>query len=181
MCSSDLSFIEAHTNLLFAQSYQLDPQGAASRLADAKAFGHLVSLHARAFGQWQVTAREDRPLRIGLVSGDFRQHPVGHFLEAVLPQLAALPAPGLQLFAYSNSLQADPLTARLRTACQGWCDVAGLSDERLARQIHDDRIDILVDLSGHTGHGRLPVFAWKAAPVQVTWLGYWAKIGRAHV
>jgi predicted O-linked N-acetylglucosamine transferase (SPINDLY family) len=55
--------------------------------------------------------------------------------------------------------------------------VVQLSDEALAHQIHDDKIDILFDLSGHTAHNRLPVFAWKPAPIQVTWMGYFATTG----
>ena len=57
----------------------------------------------------------------------------------------------------------------------------GISDDRLAQLIHEEGIDILIDLSGHTGDNRLPMFAWKPAPVQVTWLGYFATTGVAAI
>ncbi|MFI4940487.1 MAG: peptide-binding protein, partial [Burkholderiales bacterium] len=72
---------------------------------------------------------------------------------------------------------ADALTERIKACCHGWHSAAGLSDARLAQLIRDDSIDILIDLSGHTAHNRLPMFAWKPAPVQASWLGYFATTG----
>jgi predicted O-linked N-acetylglucosamine transferase (SPINDLY family) len=63
----------------------------------------------------------------------------------------------------------------------GWHSLAGLTDEAAAHRIHRDGIHVLVDLSGHTVHNRLPVFAWRPAPVQVTWLGYFATTGLAEM
>ena len=71
----------------------------------------------------------------------------------------------------------DDLTHRLQAAASEWRDVIGLSDQRLAEQIRADRIDILFDLAGHTGHNRLLVFARKPAPIQVTWAGYVGTTG----
>ena len=114
------------------------------------------------------------PLRIGLVSGDFRTHPVGFFLEGILANLN--PA-RVELVAYSMSPQEDELTARLRPCFVAWNIIVGLSDEVAARKIHDDGIHILIDLTGHTASNRLPMFALKPAPVQVSWLGYFATTG----
>src|SRR5262249_45694307 len=83
----------------------------------------------------------------------------------------------LDLYGYHNSRNEDEVTARIRSACRGWCTAAGLSDEDLAYRIRAEAIDILIDLSGHTSGNRLPMFARKPAPVQVTWLGYWATTG----
>lgn len=120
------------------------------------------------------TRDPERPLRIGFVSGDLREHAVAYFME---PMLAALGQRGLNLTAYSNRAHEDTVSVRLRQLVHGWHKVAGWSDARLAGQIQADRIDILVDLSGHTADNRLPVFALRPAPVQVTWLGYSGTTG----
>jgi predicted O-linked N-acetylglucosamine transferase (SPINDLY family) len=69
------------------------------------------------------------------------------------------------------------MTARLRTCAAEWHEVRDVSDEELARRIREDRIDILFDLAGHTPGNRLPVFARKPAPVQITWLDYVGTTG----
>ena len=109
------------------------------------------------------------PLRVGYVSADFREHPVGRF---ILPVLRAHDRTRFQIVCYSDVLQADALTAEARRHCTEWHDVAGLTDEVLTQRIRADRIDVLVDLAGHMGLQRLMVFARRAAPVQVTYLGY---------
>jgi predicted O-linked N-acetylglucosamine transferase (SPINDLY family) len=120
------------------------------------------------------TPDPDRPLRIGFVSGDFRRHPVGYFLEDVL---ASLPKTSLQLVAYANQVREDEVTDRLRPHFDFWRNIRSLNDDEAAAQIRADGIDILVDLSGHTKANRLLVFARKPAPVQVTYLGYFTSTG----
>lgn len=110
-----------------------------------------------------------RRLRVGYVSGDLRDHPVAHFLE---PVLARHDPAELEVFCYSNNARADAATQRLKARVAAWRDIFGLGDARVFELIGADGIDILVDLSGHTGFNRLPVFARKPAPVQVSWLGY---------
>jgi predicted O-linked N-acetylglucosamine transferase (SPINDLY family) len=82
-----------------------------------------------------------------------------------------------ETFCYSDRQSADELTARFRNAATHWRDTFGLGSEFLAERIRADRIDILFDLTGHTGNNRLLVFARKPAPVQVTWLGYEGTTG----
>ena len=111
----------------------------------------------------------DRPLRIGYVSADFKQHSVAHFIE---PVLAAHDKNKFDVFCYSNALLSDEVTDRIQKSCAHWRVIANQPDEVVAQKIRDDGIDILVDLAGHTPENRLMVFARKPAPVQVTWLGY---------
>jgi predicted O-linked N-acetylglucosamine transferase (SPINDLY family) len=110
-----------------------------------------------------------RPLRVGYLSPDFREHAVAHFIE---PVLAAHDRAAFELFCYSHHTAVDAVTRRLQSLVPNWRSIVGMSDDDAARMIRDDRIDILVDLAGHTGLGRLPVFARRPAPVQATWLGY---------
>ena len=170
----------ARSNLLFAHNYQAD-QPAAKLLDEARQFGALVARQARPFTDWRNTPDPGRCLRVGLVSADLRNHAVGFFLEGMLAALAAKAAGSLQLIAYPCDPRRDELTARIKSACHGWRPAAGLTDEALARQIRDDGIDILIDLAGHTAHNRLPMFAWKPAPVQLSWLGYFATTGVAQI
>src|SRR5882672_9882366 len=111
----------------------------------------------------------ERRLRVGYVSGDFRHHSVAQFFE---PVLARHDRGAFEIFCYHNLLRADETTERLRRSADSWCEIASLGDAEVADRVRADRIDILVDLSGHTKFNRLLVFARRPAPVQLTWLGY---------
>lgn len=116
-----------------------------------------------------------RELRVGFVSGDLFNHAVASYLAPTVHHLAD--DPGLSLHFYSNHLIEDDITAALRAKADTWTDVTVLDDDAFAARIRRDRIDILVDLSGHTGRNRLPAFARKPAPIQVAWIGYPATTG----
>lgn len=120
-----------------------------------------------------------KPLRVGLVSADLREHPVGYFLESTLEKIRsnAILSPQLTLIAYHNQAMQDDTTFRLHEYFDAWYRTDGWTDERFLEQVKRDKIDILIDLSGHTRGHRLPVFAKKAAPLQVSWLGYWGSTG----
>ena len=172
---------DAHSTLLFLHNY-LDEESAYELLEEAKRYGNLVAQKAcRPYTTWNNVLNPDRCLRIGLVSGDFRKHPVGFFLEGVLSALKDNAADRLTLFAYSNSFHNDALTEKFKTTCDNWHSLLGISDESVCERIREDGIDILIDVSGHTLYSRLPMFAWKPAPVQVTWLGYFATTGVAAI
>jgi protein O-GlcNAc transferase len=111
----------------------------------------------------------DRRLRIGYVSADFREHSVGFFLVSLFENHDPRE---VEIFAYSDAPLTDDMTQRFRTAAHHWQDTGPLDTDQLAAQIRADQIDILIDLSGHAGGSRLPVFAHKPAPVQITYLGY---------
>ncbi|MHB8624342.1 MAG: O-linked N-acetylglucosamine transferase family protein [Sulfuricaulis sp.] len=100
----------------------------------------------------------DKRLRVGYVSSDFRQHAVANYVE---PVLRHYDRDRFQVFCYSNHEREDEVTCRIQTYIDCWRSVVHLSDEQAARQIMGDKIDILVDLNGHTGHNRLLVFARK--------------------
>jgi predicted O-linked N-acetylglucosamine transferase (SPINDLY family) len=119
-----------------------------------------------------------RRLQVGYVSGDFRVHSVASFIE---PVLACHDHRAFEVFCYYNFPRADAVTLRLKAHADYWRDVRALEDEALVRQVRADAIDILVDLSGHTGNNRLALFAAKAAPVQVAYLGYAATTGLTTV
>ncbi len=119
-----------------------------------------------------------RRLRIGYVSGDFYQHSAMLFL---LPVLTRHDSRHYETFAYSNVFRPDQVTETVKGAVAHWRPIQGLSDDAAAALVHADRIDIVVDLAGHTDSNRLPVFARKPAPVQVSWLGYPATTGLAEI
>ena len=81
------------------------------------------------------------------------------------------------LFAYSNSEAEDDLTERIKPSFRQWKQIIGYSDDRASEQIYNDSLHILVDLSGHTGANRLPLFAYRPAPIQISWLGYCGTTG----
>jgi protein O-GlcNAc transferase len=111
-----------------------------------------------------------RPLRLGLVSGDFhRQHPVNLFM---LPLLEQLDPHQVTVTVFHTGTMHDEYTARARSAAHTWIEAGKLDDQTLHQHILDQRIDLLIDLAGHTASHRLGVFALRAAPVQATFLGY---------
>jgi predicted O-linked N-acetylglucosamine transferase (SPINDLY family) len=120
----------------------------------------------------------DRRLRIGYLSADFRDHSVSRFL---LPLFRNHNHEAYEIVCYSDVVKCDQVTDRLRALADRWNDTFGQTDERLADKVREDKIDILVDLAGHTAGNRLMVFARRAAPVQVTYLGYPASTGMSEM
>ena len=161
-------FAETHSNLLFILNYN-DDLSPSYYLEQARQYGRLVAGNVvTRFSAWQCAARPER-LRVGLVSGDLRVHSVGHFLEGLLSNIDSA---RIELIAYPTHHKEDELTARIRPYFSAWKPLVGKRDADAARLIHTDGVHILLDISGHTAHNRLPMLAWKPAPVQVTWLGF---------
>lgn len=156
-------------------SLEYDPDASdAERLAQARSWGEWAM--ARAGGMRArpaPTILRDRPLRLGYLSADFCQHPVGLLIKDVL---AAHDPARISVFAYGAGRVDDRVTAAVRRA-SAFRDVSALDDAALAARIRADAIDVLVDLSGHTAGSRLTVFAHRPAPVQVSWLGYFSTTG----
>lgn len=161
----------AHTSLILNMHYQ-GTVSEAEIFAAAQRFAAHIAVPANT--HFKNLPEPGRRLRIGYVSGDFNQHPVGFFLS---PVLANHDPESVEIYAYSNNTQNDWMTQQLRALCTQWRNLAGMSDRAAALLIAADDIDILVDLSGHTGNNRLQTFARKPAPVQLSWLGFWGTTG----
>ena len=160
-------------NALIGLEYDADTPDT-DRKAEAVAWGEWATAKAGGPHPRPPPRRVgNRPLRVGYVSADFCQHTVGLFVKDVLR--AHDPA-RVAAFAYGAGAVKDWVTEAIRLATR-FRDVAALDDAALAALIRQDEIDVLVDLSGHTGGSRLTVFAHRPAPVQVAWLGYFATTG----
>ncbi|MEA2726313.1 MAG: hypothetical protein QOF70_788, partial [Acetobacteraceae bacterium] len=122
--------------------------------------------------------RPGKRLRVGYVSPDFRGHAVAYFLE---PLMRAHDRAEVEVFCYAEVSVPDRVTARFQSLADHWRWTVGVGDEELAAQIRADDIDILIDVAGHSANNRLPVFARRPAPVQVTWLGYPNTTGLASI
>jgi protein O-GlcNAc transferase len=130
---------------------------------------HEKSVSSARTGLFPNDPSPDRRLGIGYISGNFSGHVVG---RNVLPLLQNHNHGEFEIFCYSNSRLVDDLTRKFQSTADHWRQIDTADDSQTAEMIRKDGIDILVDLSLHMGHNRLPVFARKPAPVQVTFAGY---------
>jgi predicted O-linked N-acetylglucosamine transferase (SPINDLY family) len=174
--AADPSLLAARSNRLFV-AQQCSPLPAdANRWArdygDALAAGSGAACAA-----WRCTRRPSR-LRVGLVSGDLRAHPVGWFL---LGTLARLGAHGIDAVGLPTHHAADAVTRELQAHCSSWLPLVGLDDRQAAARVEAAGVHVLIDLAGHTAHHRLPLFALRPAPVQASWLGYFGSTGVAQI
>ena len=160
---------DARSNLLVALHYlhDVDPR---SLFEEHRRWEEI---HAKPLAKFIEPHANDcdprRRIRVGYVSPDFREHSVAFFLEALL---ACHDPAQVEVFCYSDVSRPDAVTARLRRLVPHWRDIFGMPDAQATGLIRGDRMDILVDLAGHTASNRLPLFARKPAPLQATWLGY---------
>jgi protein O-GlcNAc transferase len=173
-------FADAHGNRLFCMAYDsaTDPH---QYIDQAKKSDLLLNSEKVQFSQWLTGPAGsvcNGKLRVGFVSGDFLKHPVGFFLETTLKHLDP---EKLELFGYSTVAYEDELTQRIKPKFSQWRSIVGLPDHTAAQQIHQDGLHLLIDLSGHSAGNRLGVFAFKPAPIQLAWLGYFASTGMASM
>jgi predicted O-linked N-acetylglucosamine transferase (SPINDLY family) len=163
----------AHSGLIFA--LDLLPGHADETFAECRRWNER-------FGQaWRDrpathpnTPDPARRLRVGYVSADYYLHSAS---AAFMPIMRSHDREQIELYCYSGATTRDAINEEARALADGWREMAYLSDDALEAQIRADQIDILVDLSGHSAGNRLPVFARKPAPVQVTAWGYAASTG----
>ena len=160
----------SHTNLLFCLS-QFDGIDPEALFAEHCRFGDYFEAPLRpSWPEHTVSRDPDRCLNVGFVSGDFNNHAVASFIEPLLEHLAGKET--VSLHGYYSQHTVDDVTRRLRKHMAYWHPMAEVNDEDMAKQVQAHGIDILIDLSGHTGHNRLLAFARKPAPIQVSWIGY---------
>ena len=163
-----------HSNLLFALSYNAlcTPE---RLLEEHREWDKRHGGEGRAGRYTHERAGDlEKRLRVGYVSPDLKRHPVSQFLE---PVLKGHDHEAVEVYCYAEVPQPDEVSGRLESMVDHWRTTVGRSDAQVARQIHEDAIDILVDLAGHTANNRLGVFTYKPAPVQVTYLGYCTTSG----
>jgi len=159
----------ASSNMLFALNYilSIEPE---TVFQEHHAWADRCSASLPATAAHANRADPERRIRLAYVSPDFRNNAVFFFIDPVLQHRDHS---RFEVVCYSDVEAEDALTTRLRGMTDGWYATAWLSNEALAERIRADAIDVLVDLAGHTAGGtRMPMFARKPAPVQVTWLGY---------
>ncbi len=111
----------------------------------------------------------ERRLRIGFVSPDLRCHSVAYFAR---PYFESFDRDRFDVFAYAHVPKEDAVSEGLRQFSTDWRNVFDMNEHALARQIRDDRIDILIDLAGYTRDTRLLAFTARPAPIQMTYIGY---------
>jgi protein O-GlcNAc transferase len=152
-----------------------------SLYSDALSPAEVFSLHSQRLSVWNndhnLGKRDhsnspdpERKLRIGYMSADFSgSHPVAQFIA---PVLANHSPEQFESIGYSFPRQSTEADTNLKSMCGQWRDASAWSEQRLMRTILDDEIDILVDLSGHTAGGRLPLLRHRPAPVQACYIGY---------
>jgi len=164
----------SHSSLLFAGQYlpDLEPEEMFNWALD---YGAKFEAPFKPMWHSHANVRDPaRRLKIGYVSGDFRDHAAMNFFE---PILSGHDRNAFEIFCYYTFQIQDQTTEHLKTLADHWIPCVNLSDGEMSERIRADGIDILIDLSGHTAHNRLLVFARKPAPVQATWIGYAGTTG----
>lgn len=162
------NYPEARSNLLFALNYDVNipPE---ELMLEYKAWDKLYGRTDIPYPPHTNIPDPKRRLRVGYVSPDFRLHSVSYFIE---PLITAHNREHFEVVAYAQVPNPDHVTERIKSKVDLWRSTCGINDEQLADMVRRDQIDILVDLTGHTGRNRLPTFAFKPAPIQITYLGY---------
>ncbi|MCR9294348.1 MAG: tetratricopeptide repeat protein [bacterium] len=167
------NYAKAHSNLLFNAQYL--PEVTAEKLFHLhREYDKLQVPRVQRLSPHAQKHSPHQPLVVGFLSDGLGRHPVGYFIEGLLGNLDAN---RVQVICYSDRHREDDLSARLRSHVRDWRTVIGFNNQSLAEVISRDSIDILFDLCGHAGGNRMPVFAKRPAPVQITWMGYVGTTG----
>jgi len=119
-----------------------------------------------------------KKIKLGFISADFREHPVGYFLLDFLSEIKKF---NFELYAYFNFSNEDDYTKKIKKNFNTWKNITFLDDIDAAALIKKDGINVLIDMSGHSGDNRLPIFTYKPAPVQISWAAYLASTGLKEI
>ncbi len=165
------------SNLIFMKNYKPDESGLTIK-KEAIGFKSITSDSHYERVAAPVAIKSGKTVSIGLVSGDFYNHPVGYFMTGLI---RSLDKNRLPIFVFYNNNKFDETTHLIKKYVSGWDDVYSISEKELALKIQSKDICVLIDLSGHTDKNRLPVFAYRPAPVQVSWLGYCGTTGLSQI
>ena len=170
---SDPDDSRIYSNLLLAMIYSAEtsPEEIARV---SREYGELIERTVEKRLAPERDTNPERKLRIGYVSPDFRKHSVNYFFEHVLDHHDRTK---FAVYGYSSAPDEDDVTERLKSKFDVWHRIANIKNDDAAALIDEDKIDILIDMAGHTANNKLLVFARKPAPVQVSWLGYPATTG----
>jgi protein O-GlcNAc transferase len=167
-----LSKMRSSTAMASLYSDQLSPKAVATLHRELFA---PMGEGARSRDSFANPRDANKRLRLGLVTADFHhQHPVNIFMQ---PVLARWDAQDIEVTVYFTGVSYDEQTLLAKRRVSQWIEVTTLNNVQLARRIQEDGIDVLMDLAGHTGMQRMPLFAQRAAPVQATFLGYPGSTG----
>lgn len=172
-------FKQAWSNLLYASHFDPMLDGRAileEHMRWARRFAEPLTAAAQPHDE--VDRNPNRRLRIGYVSPDLRDHAVGRFM---LPLLTKHDRERFEIYCYADVERGDGVTEHLRDTADVWRGTFGTPDDALAKQIRQDRVDILIDLAVHSAGNRMLVFARRPAPVQCTYLGYPGTTGMSAV
>lgn len=159
------------TNYLFALLHS-SSISAEHLFAEHQRYGRMATRWVQQQGVTLPLANSKDPLRrlrVAFVSGDLGLHPVTNFIR---PLWDGLDSEQFELCAYQTSNRNDHVTQELRQKTSLWCDASSLSSLELAKRIHEDEIDIVIELSGHTDYNRLLTFGLKPAPISMSFIGY---------
>ena len=166
--------IKHNTSYLFNLNYD-ETSSPEKILHEHQLWGDAISVAAKINTKKKYSNTiSGRKIRIGYISPDFRKHSVAYFLE---PLLKHHDKNEFEIFCYSNVKDNDEVTEHLKGYADRWLDIYKLNDQQITKQVIKDKIDILVDLAGHSKGNRLNVFIEKPAPIQITYLGYPSTTG----
>jgi predicted O-linked N-acetylglucosamine transferase (SPINDLY family) len=163
----DPTLATTHSNLAYSLSFR--ETAPAPLLEECRRWQSRFAASLPAHDSWRGERVPERRLRIGYVSPDFREHCQSLFM---LPLLSRHDHGSFEIVCYSSTVRPDALTRQLAAHADQWHEVHRMDDATLARRIHNDGVDILVDLTMHMAGGRPLLFARKPAPVQIAWLAY---------